>query len=111
MAIETINGTLQLTRLATESAEYVARREELRLAEIELMRQSERVAAMRRRLPAGAIVQDYVFQEGPSNLDGGDAPVRAVRLSALFTEPARAAFIYPSTYRTRHTNPSPTTPT
>ena len=29
MAIETINGTLQLSRLANESAEYVARREEL----------------------------------------------------------------------------------
>ena len=38
MALETINGTLQLTRLANESPEYIARREELRLAEIELMR-------------------------------------------------------------------------
>src|SRR5204863_114403 len=36
MALETINGTLQLTRLTNESAEYVARREELRLAEIAL---------------------------------------------------------------------------
>src|SRR5437762_9150817 len=81
MAIETINGTLQLTRLTNESAEYVARREELRQAELELMRQRERVAAMRRRLPAGAIVQDYVFQEGPSNLDEGDAPVRTDRKS------------------------------
>lgn len=50
MAIETINGTLQLTRLTNESAEYVARRDELSLAEIELMRQGERVAAMRRHL-------------------------------------------------------------
>ena len=31
MAFETINGTLQLTRLTNESAEYIARREELRL--------------------------------------------------------------------------------
>jgi hypothetical protein len=81
MAIETINGTLQLTRLTNESAEYVARREELRLAEIELMRQHERVAAMRRHLPAGAIVEDYAFQEGPSNLDAGDAPIQTIRLS------------------------------
>ena len=43
MALETINGTLQLTRLTNESPEYVARREELRLAEVELMRQRERV--------------------------------------------------------------------
>jgi hypothetical protein len=42
MALETINGTPQLTQLTNESAEYVARREELRLAEIELMRQRER---------------------------------------------------------------------
>ena len=90
MALETINGTLQLTRLTNESAEYIARREELRLAEIELMRQRERVAAMRRRLPPGAVVQDYVFQEGPANLDAGDAPITTVRLSDLFTGPNRS---------------------
>src|SRR5881628_3891098 len=107
MALETINGTLQLTRLANESAEYVARREELRLAEIELMRQRERVAAMRRRLPAGAIVQDYVFQEGPSNLDAGDAPVRTVRLSELFSAPDRSVIIYHFMYGKRQTSPCP----
>jgi predicted dithiol-disulfide oxidoreductase (DUF899 family) len=37
----------------TESAEYTARREELRLAEIELMRHGEEVAALRRKLPEG----------------------------------------------------------
>src|SRR3989442_15725704 len=93
MALETINGTLQLTRLTNESAEYVARREELRLAEIELMRQRERVAAMRRRLPPGAVVQDYVFEEGPVNLDA-DAPITTVRLSDLFTGPNRSVVIY-----------------
>ena len=94
MALETINGTLQLTRLTNESAEYVARREELRLAEIELMRHRERVAAMRRRLPPGAVVQDYVFQEGPANLDAGDTPIATVRLSDLFTGPNRSVVIY-----------------
>src|SRR5881396_903172 len=107
MAIETINGTLQLTRLANESAEYVARREELRIAEIELMRQRERVAAMRRRLPAGAIVQEYVFQEGPSNLDAGDEPVRTVRLSELFTGPNRSLVIYHLMYGKKQTDPCP----
>jgi hypothetical protein len=48
VALETINGTLQLTRLMNESADYVARREELRLAEIESMRQRERRASRRR---------------------------------------------------------------
>jgi predicted dithiol-disulfide oxidoreductase (DUF899 family) len=93
MAIESINGTLQLTRL-TEPADYVARRDELRLAEIELMRQRERVAALRRLLPAGAIVQDYVFQEGPSNLEEGDVPIQNVRLSELFSGPNRSVVIY-----------------
>src|SRR3954469_20994782 len=107
MAVETINGTLQLTRLNNESAEYVALREELRLAEIELMRQRERVAAMRRRLPPGAVVQDYVFQEGPSNLDVGDTPITTVRLSDLFTGPNRSVVIYHLMYGKRQTNPCP----
>src|SRR5437762_9261260 len=107
MAIETINGMLQLTRLTNESDEYVGRREELRLAEIELMRQRERVAAMRRRLPAGAIVQDYVFHEGPSNLDGGDAPIQTVRLSELFSGSDRSLVIYHFMYGKRQTNPCP----
>src|SRR5690348_1450095 len=103
MAIETINGTLQVTRLMNESAEYVAAREALRLAEIELMRQRERVAAMRRRLPPGAIVQDYVFHEGPPDLDAGDAPVRTVRLSDLFGAPGRSLIIYHFMYGKRQT--------
>src|SRR5215467_15979291 len=107
MAIETINGTLQLTRLTNESAEYIARREELRLAEIELMRQRERVAEMRRRLPAGAVIQDYVSQEGPSDLDAGDAPMRSVRLSELFTGPNRSLIIYHLMYGKRQTSPCP----
>src|SRR5262245_10612829 len=107
MAIETINGTLQLTRLTNESAEYVARRDEPRLAEMELMRQRERVAAMRRSLTAGAIVQDYVFDEGPSNLDAGDSPTRTVRLSELFSGPDRSVIIYHFMYGKRQTNPCP----
>jgi len=105
MSLETINGTLQLTRLTNESAEYVARREELRLAEIELMRQRERVAAMRRRLPPGAVVQDYQFQEGPAHLDAGDAPITTVRLSDLFTGPNRSVVIYHLMYGKRQTTP------
>ena len=107
MALETIHGTLQLTRLTNESAEYVARREELRVAEIELMRQRERVAAMRRHLPPGAVVQDYVFQEGPANLDAGDVPITTVRLSDLFTGPNRSVVIYHLMYGKRQTTPCP----
>ena len=41
MVHETIQGTFRQTNLTSESAEYLAKREELRLAEIELMRQRE----------------------------------------------------------------------
>lgn len=41
------------TNLPNESANYLARRDELRLAEIEEMRQRERVAELRRQLPEG----------------------------------------------------------
>jgi predicted dithiol-disulfide oxidoreductase (DUF899 family) len=106
MAIETLNGTVQLTRL-TESADYTARREELRLAEIELMRQRERVAALRRALPAGAIVEDYLFQEGPKDLDAGDTPIRTVQLSDLFSGTDRSVVIYHFMYGKRQTSPCP----
>jgi predicted dithiol-disulfide oxidoreductase (DUF899 family) len=59
------------------------------------MRQRERVAEMRRALPAGARVkQDYAFQEDPTDLAAGDEPARQVRLSELFTAPNRSLVIY-----------------
>lgn len=95
------------TRLANESADYIARREDLRLAEVELMRQRERVAEMRRKLPPGAPVKDYVFQEGPADLEAGDTPVRHVRLSELFTGAGRPVFIYHFMYGKKQTEPCP----
>jgi predicted dithiol-disulfide oxidoreductase (DUF899 family) len=62
-------------RVPNESADYRAARDRLLEAEIELRRQSEAVAALRRELPpGGAVPEDYAF-EGES----GD-----VRLSELF---------------------------
>ena len=60
-----VDGTYRQTNLTNESSEYLAKREELRLAEIELMRQRERVAELRRNLPEGAPIKDYQFEEGP----------------------------------------------
>jgi predicted dithiol-disulfide oxidoreductase (DUF899 family) len=97
--------TLPQTRLSSESAAYAAKREELREAEVELMRQRERVAALRRRLPPGATIQDYAFQEGPADLDAGDGPVRTVRLSELFTAPNRSLVVYHFMYGKRNTTP------
>src|SRR5215469_2824163 len=85
-----VDGTFRQTNLTGESSAYLARREELRLAEIELMRQREQVAELRRNLPAGAAIQDYQFEEGPRDLNAGDTPVSTVRLSELFTKPSRS---------------------
>jgi predicted dithiol-disulfide oxidoreductase (DUF899 family) len=94
------------TRL-TESSEYAARREELRLAEIELMRSRERVAALRRDLPPGAVVDDYVFHQGPRDLSAGDAPAGTVALRELFTAPDRPLVIYHFMYGKAQTSPCP----
>src|SRR5713226_2769360 len=95
------------TRLSNEPADYLARREELRLAEIDLMRSGERVAELRRGLPPGVPIQDYVFQEGPNDLTAGDGPVRTVRLSELFSGAGRSLVIYHLMYGKRQTSPCP----
>ncbi len=104
---EKVNGAIRQTRLPNESDEYLVKREELRLAEIELMRQRERVAELRRHLPHGAIVEDYVFEEGPTNLDAGDSPIQKVRLSQLFTKPNRSLVIYHFMFGKKNTQPCP----
>src|SRR5579872_5634169 len=101
------DGTFRQTNLTNESAEYLAKREELRLAEVELMRQRERVAELRRRLPRGATLEDYAFEEGPADLDAGDAPIRTVRMSELFTAPDRPLVVYHFMYGKRQTKPCP----
>ncbi|QKW10737.1 DUF899 family protein [Streptomyces sp. NA04227] len=98
---------MRYTRLAGESADHLAAREELRQAEIALMRQREEVAARRRALPQGPPVDDYTFLEGPADLDSGDAPLREVRLSELFTAPDRPLIVYQFMYGKRQTEPCP----
>jgi predicted dithiol-disulfide oxidoreductase (DUF899 family) len=95
------------TRLVGESADYLAAREELRLAEIDLMRHREQVAAQRRALPQGPPVDDYVFIEGPAGLDAGDTPAREVPLSGLFTAPDRPLIVYHFMYGKLQTDPCP----
>ncbi|MFF1900952.1 DUF899 family protein [Streptomyces sp. NPDC058206] len=98
---------MRLTNLVGESAEHVSAREELRLAEIELMRHRERVADLRRRLPLGPVVDDYAFEEGPADLHADDAPVQTVRLSELFTQPGRDLVVYHFMYGKQQTQPCP----
>jgi predicted dithiol-disulfide oxidoreductase (DUF899 family) len=103
----TVDGTFRQTNLTNEPAEYLAKREELRLAEIELMKQRERVAEMRRHLPEGAAVQDYEFEEGARELNAGDSPARKVRLSEVFTNPNRALVIYHFMYGKKNSKACP----
>ena len=107
MVHEMIDGTYRQTNLTNESTEYLTAREELRHAEIELMRQRERVAELRRGLPKGATVRDYEFLEGPASLGAGDEPVTRVRLSELFSAPDRALVIYHLMFGKKQTKPCP----
>jgi len=107
MAHEKTNATFRQTNLSNESDGYLSKREELRLAEIELMRQRERIAELRRGLPQGASIQDYAFQEGPSNLDAGDTPIRTVHLSELFSAPDRSLVVYHFMFGKKKTTPCP----
>src|SRR5947209_16135190 len=70
-----------------ESSDYQQRREELLAAEIALKGQVERVAALRRALPLGMRVPDYVFREGPMDLTQNDpGDFHDVHLADLFTD-------------------------
>ena len=73
--------------------------EELRLAELELIDHVERVAALRRQLPADTVVDDYPFIDVASGA--------IVPLSALFTGPDRALILYHFMYGKAQAEPCP----
>ena len=89
---------MDFTRL-NESDEYRRQREELRIAELELMDHVERVAALRRGLPADTAVDDYEL------IDVSDD--EGVRLSRLFSAPDRALVVYHFMYGKSQTDPCP----
>jgi predicted dithiol-disulfide oxidoreductase (DUF899 family) len=107
MVHEFVEGTFRQTNLKNESEEYLAHREKLRLAEIELMQHRERVAVLRRSLPSGASLQDYALLEGPNESQAGDEPIRSVTLSELFTTANRALVIYHLMFGKKQTKPCP----
>ena len=85
---------MQFTNLPSESDAYRQAREELRLAEVDLMAHRERVAELRRALPAGPAVPDYEFVEGAADLASRDDTVAPVTLSELFSGPDRPLIVY-----------------
>jgi predicted dithiol-disulfide oxidoreductase (DUF899 family) len=107
MTHEMIDGTFRQTNLENESDDYLSKREQLRLAEIDLMKQRERVAEIRRALPQGAAITDYEFLEGPRALDAGDAPIRKVKIGELFSAPERPLVIYQLMFGKKQTKPCP----
>jgi predicted dithiol-disulfide oxidoreductase (DUF899 family) len=52
-------------------------------------------------------VQDYVFEEGPADLDAGDGPIQQVRLSQLFTGRDRPLVMYHLMFGKLQTSPCP----
>jgi len=73
--------------LAEESKQYRAKRDELLRAEMALRDQREQVAALRRSLPPGPAVRDYVFREGPADLSrNAEADFFDTRLPELFAQ-------------------------
>ena len=89
---------MQLTRLK-ESENYRQLREQLRVAELELTDHVERVAELRRQLPAETVVDDYELIDVAS----GDK----VRLSELFSAPDRALIVYHLMYGKSQNEPCP----
>ncbi|HEY0701315.1 MAG TPA: DUF899 family protein [Candidatus Acidoferrales bacterium] len=107
MKYEFANGAYGQTNLANEPANYLEKREELRVAEVELMKQREKVAALRRALPQGAPVKEYEFLEVPADLNAPNQPARKVKLSELFTAPSRPLVIYHFMYGKKQTKACP----
>ena len=89
---------VHLTRL-NESDEYRRQREELRVAELDLVDHVERVAALRRDLPSDTVVDDYELIDVSNS--------HPVRLSELFREPDRALVLYHFMYGKAQLNPCP----
>ena len=87
--------------LANESPEYKKLRAELLEAELALRDQIERVAALRRSLPADTVVEDQRFEE---IREGVRAPVR---LSELFERPEQTLVLMHFMYGKKQEKPCP----
>ena len=80
-------------KLSNESEPYQKARAALLEAEMALRDQRERVAELRRALPLATKVNDYLFHEGPSDLQK-NSPISEVRLSELFEDPRKPLLVY-----------------
>lgn len=98
---------LHQIRFPNENNEYREARNKLLLAEIELRRKIEEVAALRRALPKGGEVkEDYLFEESATSLDDLNT-VNQIRLSDLFSENKNSLVIYSFMYGPEMAEPCP----
>ena len=96
-------STLHDKRLPNESQEYRSARDKLLAEENALREQIERVAALRRQLPAGGeIKEDYEFEE----IDLADGSTRSIRFSELFGDKSDL-LVYSYMYGPEWENPCP----
>ena len=86
--------SLHSVRFPGESAAYREARDRLLEAEMNLRKNLEEVAALRRKLPLGGeVTQDYVFTEGAHDLNDSQTE-RKVRFSELFQPGKDTLIIY-----------------
>jgi predicted dithiol-disulfide oxidoreductase (DUF899 family) len=90
-------------RFPKESKTYRDARNELLEAEISLRRQTEAVAALRRKLPKGGqLKEDYVFEE----MDA-DGNIKQTKLSELFESGKDSLIIYSFMFAPKDAKPCP----
>ena len=91
-------ATIHEKRFPGENTEYRTARDELLTAEIQLRKQLEDVAALRRKLPLGGKLQeDYIFEKGAADL-ADQTTVKQTRFSELFVPGKNSLVIYSFMY-------------
>ena len=96
---------LHLTRFPGESSAYRESRDKLLQAEVELRKQIEQVAALRRELPPGGeIPEDYVFEEGAVDLNDRQTQ-KQTHLSGLFQPGKDTLMVYSYMYSPKMASP------
>lgn len=100
---KTIMKTYHDKKFPNESEAYRNARNELLEAEINLRRQTEAVAAMRRNLPnGGKLKEDYVFEEIDAN-----GNIKKTKMSELFQPGKDSLIIYNFMYAPQDEKPCP----
>lgn len=102
-----MNQPLHNTRFPGESETYRIARDRLLQAEIDLRRQTEATAALRRALPPGGEVPvDYIFGEADAALTAPDN-AKPVCLSELFADGKDSLIVYSFMYGPAMQRPCP----